>query len=48
MLKYVLKRLGQTILTAFLAVATVFVLLRMAQGDPAANYAPPNPSSAPT
>src|SRR3954466_1673101 len=45
MLKYVLKRIGQTILTAFLAVATVFVLLRMAPGDPAANYAPPNPTS---
>jgi peptide/nickel transport system permease protein len=45
MLTYVLKRVGQTILTAFLAVATVFVLLRMAPGDPAANYAPPNPSS---
>ncbi|TQM61774.1 ABC transporter permease [Humibacillus xanthopallidus] len=45
MLTYVLKRIGQTILTAFLAVATVFVLLRMAPGDPAANYAPPNPSS---
>lgn len=45
MLTYVLKRVGQTVLTAFLAVATVFVLLRMAPGDPAANYAPPNPSS---
>jgi peptide/nickel transport system permease protein len=46
MLTYVLKRVGQTVLTAFLAVATVFVLLRLAPGDPAANYAPPNPSSA--
>lgn len=45
MLIYVLKRIGQTILTAFLATATVFVLLRMAPGDPAANYAPPNPTS---
>ena len=45
MLTYVLKRIGQTILTAFLATATVFVLLRMAPGDPAANYAPPNPTS---
>ncbi|MER7072020.1 ABC transporter permease [Terrabacter sp. NPDC000476] len=46
MLTYVLKRVGQTVLTAFLATATVFVLLRMAPGDPAANYAPPNPTSA--
>ena len=45
MLTYVLKRIGQTVLTAFLATATVFVLLRMAPGDPAANYAPPNPTS---
>lgn len=45
MLKYVLKRVGQTILTAFLATAAVFVLLRMAPGDPAVNYAPPNPTS---
>ncbi|GAA6527619.1 ABC transporter permease [Intrasporangium sp. DVR] len=46
MLKYVLTRIGQTILTAFLATAAVFVLLRMAPGDPAVNYAPPNPTSA--
>lgn len=45
MLTYVLKRIGQTVLTAFLATATVFVLLRMAPGDAAANYAPPNPTS---
>lgn len=45
MLKYVVKRVGQTILTAFLATAAVFVLLRMAPGDPAVNYAPPNPTS---
>jgi peptide/nickel transport system permease protein len=46
MLNYVLKRIGQTVLTAFLATASVFVLLRLAPGDPAANYAPPNPTSA--
>lgn len=45
MWKYVLSRVGQTILTAFLATAAVFVLLRLAPGDPAANYAPPNPTS---
>ena len=45
MLTYVLKRIGQTILTALLATMAVFVLLRMAPGDPAANYAPPNPAS---
>lgn len=43
--RYILKRVGQTILTAFLATAAVFVLLRMAPGDPAVAYAPPNPSS---
>lgn len=45
MARYVLRRIGQTILTAFLATASVFVLLRLAPGDPAVNYAPPNPSS---
>ena len=36
MRRYVLKRLGQTILTVFLTVTVVFVLLRLAPGDPAA------------
>ena len=45
MLRYFLKRLGQTALTALLTVTVVFILLRMAPGDPAVNYAPPNPSS---
>lgn len=45
MVSYVLKRLGQTVLTAFLTILTVFVLLRLAPGDPAYNYAPPNPST---
>ena len=43
--RYVLKRLGQTVLTAWFTVTVVFVLLRLAPGDPAVNYAPPNPTS---
>ena len=43
--RYVLKRLLQTVLTAWMTVTAVFLLLRLAPGDPAANYAPPNPSS---
>jgi peptide/nickel transport system permease protein len=43
--RYVLKRLGQTVLTAWFTVTIVFLLLRLAPGDPAANYAPPNPTS---
>jgi peptide/nickel transport system permease protein len=42
---YFLKRLAQTALTAWLTVTVVFVLLRLAPGDPAVNYAPPNPTS---
>jgi peptide/nickel transport system permease protein len=45
MRRYVLKRVAQTVLTAWMTVTAVFVLLRMAPGDPAVNYAPPNPSS---
>jgi peptide/nickel transport system permease protein len=45
MRRYVLKRVAQTILTAWFTVTVVFVLLRMAPGDPAVSYAPPNPSS---
>ncbi|NHN19874.1 ABC transporter permease, partial [Bacillus amyloliquefaciens] len=33
--KYVLKRLAQSALTIFLTLTTVFVLIRMAPGDPA-------------
>jgi peptide/nickel transport system permease protein len=44
--RYLLKRLGQSLLTVFLTITTVFLLLRMAGGDPAANYAPPNPTAA--
>ena len=45
MRRYVLKRIVQTLLTAWCTVTVVFVLLRMAPGDPAVSYAPPNPSS---
>jgi ABC-type dipeptide/oligopeptide/nickel transport system permease component len=45
MLTYVCKRLGQSILTIFLTLSTVFVLIRMAPGDPA--YALAGPLAAP-
>ena len=35
---YVVKRIGQSVLTLFLTLTTVFVLLRLAPGDPAAAY----------
>jgi peptide/nickel transport system permease protein len=38
---YLAKRLGQSILTIFLTVSTVFVLIRLAPGDPAAAIAGP-------
>jgi len=38
---YILKRLGQGLLTVFLTVSTVFVLIRLAPGDPAVAYAGP-------
>ena len=41
MATYVLKRLGQGLLTVFLTVSTVFVLIRLAPGDPAVAYAGP-------
>ena len=41
MLPYVAKRLGQSLLTIFLTVSTVFVLIRMAPGDPAYALAGP-------
>src|SRR4051795_1909008 len=43
---YILKRLGQSVLTLFLTLTTVFVLLRLAPGDPAAAYAGPTPTTA--
>src|SRR5262245_51621047 len=45
MRRYLLTRLAQSVLTAWFTVTAVFVLLRLAPGDPAVNYAPPNPSS---
>src|SRR6476469_5784233 len=41
MTNYILKRLGQRLLTVFLTVSTVFVLIRLAPGDPAVSYAGP-------
>jgi peptide/nickel transport system permease protein len=41
MLTYVAKRLGQSLFTIFLTVSTVFVLIRMAPGDPAYALAGP-------
>ncbi|RNG18216.1 ABC transporter permease [Streptomyces botrytidirepellens] len=46
MLRYLIRRLGQSVLTIFLTLSTVFVLVRMAPGDPAAALAGPNPSTA--
>ncbi len=45
MATYVLKRVGQSVFTLFLTLTTVFVLLRLAPGDPAAAYAGPNPTT---
>jgi len=33
--RYILRRLGQSLFTVFLTLTTVFVLIRMAPGDPA-------------
>ncbi|MFI0776536.1 ABC transporter permease [Streptomyces sp. NPDC021212] len=44
--RYLIRRLGQSVLTIFLTLSTVFVLVRMAPGDPAAALAGPNPSTA--
>jgi ABC-type dipeptide/oligopeptide/nickel transport system permease component len=45
LLQYVAKRLGQSVLTVFLTLTTVFVLIRMAPGDPAYAMAGPLASS---
>ena len=37
--RYVVRRLGQSVLTIFLTLTTVFVLIRMAPGDPAYSMA---------
>jgi peptide/nickel transport system permease protein len=44
MLTYLARRVGQSVLTIFLTVSTVFVLVRLAPGDPAAAYAGPTAS----
>lgn len=41
MLPYLIKRLGQSVLTVFLTISAVFVLIRLAPGDPAAAFAGP-------
>ncbi|MEU4223826.1 ABC transporter permease [Nonomuraea sp. NPDC026600] len=41
MVRYVTQRVGQSLLAIFLTVSTVFVLVRLAPGDPAAAYASP-------
>ncbi len=46
MTKYLARRLGQSLLTIFLTISTVFVLVRLAPGDPAAAYAPPSATTA--
>ncbi|WP_033340954.1 ABC transporter permease [Catenuloplanes japonicus] len=46
MRRYLITRLAQSLLTVWFTVTAVFVLLRLAPGDPAVNYAPPNPTSA--
>ena len=39
--RYIAKRLAQSLLTVFLTLSTVFVLIRMAPGDPAYAMAGP-------
>lgn len=46
MFSYVSKRLGQSLLTIFLTISAVFVLVRMAPGDPAYALAGPLASTA--
>ncbi|WP_128374426.1 ABC transporter permease [Streptomyces cavernae] len=46
MAAYLARRIGQSLLTVFLTLTTVFLLVRLAPGDPAAAYAPPTASSA--
>ncbi|MEU1299570.1 ABC transporter permease [Streptomyces shenzhenensis] len=46
MLTYLARRIGQSLLTVFLTLTTVFLLVRLAPGDPAAAYAGPTATSA--
>ena len=41
MVRYLTTRLGQSLLTVFLTITAVFVLIRLAPGDPAYSYAGP-------
>ncbi|MER8001474.1 ABC transporter permease [Streptomyces sp. NPDC095613] len=43
---YLARRLGQSLLTVFLTLTTVFLLVRLAPGDPASAYAGPTATSA--
>ncbi|GAA0527528.1 ABC transporter permease [Saccharopolyspora thermophila] len=45
MVRYLARRIGQSVLTIFLTVSAVFVLVRLAPGDPAAAYAGPTATS---
>ncbi|MHC5257274.1 ABC transporter permease [Streptomyces sp. UC4497] len=42
---YLARRLGQSVLTVFLTLTVVFLLIRMAPGDPASAYAGPTAST---
>lgn len=44
--RYLARRAGQSLLTVFLTISTVFLLVRLAPGDPASAYAGPTASSA--
>lgn len=44
MTRYLTRRIGQSLLTVFLTISAVFVLVRLAPGDPAAAYAGPTAS----
>ncbi|MFE4060432.1 ABC transporter permease [Streptomyces sp. NPDC059096] len=44
--KYLARRLGQSLLTVFLTLTAVFLLVRLAPGDPAAAYAGPTATTA--
>ncbi|NNN29363.1 ABC transporter permease [Streptomyces sp. S3(2020)] len=46
MTTYLARRVGQSLLTVFLTVSTVFILVRLAPGDPASAYAGPTATSA--
>ncbi|MFC9132393.1 MULTISPECIES: ABC transporter permease [unclassified Streptomyces] len=46
MATYLARRIGQSLLAVFLTLTTVFLLLRLAPGDPAAAYAAPSATAA--